>query len=298
MSLTAHCLSVVRRPSSFFSPPSASFFFPRPPHSLVYVPISLPASTRRLPFLPHPYPSPPSPFRSARTATDGQGTWLRIELEAVETVARSYWERAPAGASSAPPVQLAAVATKGGGELVLLSRRRGGAAKGELLEHWVAASCLGPAARRGSRRLPDAPQRQDQPHGAHTSGEAALPGATTVETARWARMARAARGTAAARNFATDSLGMVREVNAGAAASAREAVAKRAVLMYGVARPLGRLCRRLHCRAVMEDIVRRQPLRWRSRLTRLCAAGQLQDDGGLLDGFRVHCNANRLEPPP
>ena len=71
------------------------------------------------------------------------------------------------------------------------------------------------------------------------AGGDALPGAQTIETAKaGSGGGKGADGRGAAKRFATDSLGMVREVNAGAAASlAREmAVADtvRAFLMYGV----------------------------------------------------------------
>ena len=71
------------------------------------------------------------------------------------------------------------------------------------------------------------------------AGGDALPGAQTIETAKAiSGGGKGSDGKGGAKRFATDSLGMIREVNAGAASSlAREmavADAVRAFLMYGV----------------------------------------------------------------
>jgi len=217
-----------------------------PPHNRLHQ--LLPLRTSLTLGYKHPLRTPslsPSSCVCVRVQVKVRG--FRIELEAVEAVARSHWEEVggrPAARTTKapPPVQLAAVASSAGELLLFVSKEAAAMSRGgSILEHCAQALPTYSVPRRviALAAFPTLPNGKINLTALAAAGGDALPGAQTIETAKTGSGGgKGADGRGAAKRFATDSLGMVREVNAGAAASlAREmAVADtvRAFLMYGV----------------------------------------------------------------
>ena len=196
-------------------------------------------------------------------------------------MARGKWD-AVRGVS---PLQLAACIA--GGELVLyVSKSALAAVPGGLLQHCAL-----------SLPLYSVPSRvlvldtfPTLPNGkvnlTALGSTSVLKAAKTVETA-------AALG-GGLRQFATDSLGMVRELNAGGASIAREAAAAdvvRAILMYGVIMDHFAGCADgSTCRMVMEDMVWRQPYESQTALKWLDVAVRMIGNYKTMAGFLM-CSA-------
>lgn len=203
----------------------------------------------------------------------------RIELEAVETVARSKWDGVKVGG---PPVQLAACCSSAGELVLYVTKRSLESATSSLLDHCSQSlpAYSVPSSVLSLETFPTLPNGKINLT-ALASGN--VPGAEVVENS--------AKVGGNGKRFATDSLGMTRELNSGQAQSqAREtAVADvmRAILMYGVIMDHYAGCADgSTCRMVMEDIIWRQPyasqdeLKWLDTAVR--AIGNYKTMAGFL----------------
>ena len=217
----------------------------------------------------------------------------RIELEAIESVARTWWD----ASSNGHTVQLAATVV-GGVELALYVNRAAILLGGGLLEHCARSlpPYMQPAVVLALDTLP----------ALHT-GKINLAALATAEVRASAVTVEVAKPTAAEagghKRFATDSLGTVRELNGGGTAPsvAREAAIAdvlRAFLMYGVIMDHFAGCADgASCRLVMDDIVWRSPaeaqptLVWLDTLVRMLGnyksmAGFLMVSAYIDSGYR------------
>ena len=220
----------------------------------------------------------------------------RIELEAIEAVARSRWAH-----SEAAMVQLAATVV-GGTELALYVTHAAmdvGTGKGapRLLDHCaeMLPAYMRPSVVLALTEFPKLP-----------NGKINLPALTEPATRSTAVVVEEATPTTAAAGSTLarvrDSLGMVRELNtgSGAASAAREAAiadALRAFFMYGVIMDHFAGCADgSTCRFVVEEIVWRQPLAaqgglmWLDTTTRMiggykCMAGFIMISAYIDSGY-------------